>query len=40
MLEPRRCLLVPKSQIEPQIDAVEKFLAEMCENYEQPRYQV
>ena len=40
MLEPRRCLLVPKSQIEPQIDAVEKFLAEMCENYEKPRYQV
>lgn len=40
MLEPRRCLLIPKSQIKPQLDALEKFIGEICENYEKPRYQV
>lgn len=39
MLDERRCMLIPKSQIGEQKEAFEKLMGEVCENFEKPRYE-
>lgn len=40
MIENNRCLLIPKSQVGEQKEALESLLRDVCANFEKPRYQL